>query len=156
MLPCIWYDFEYPFWLLLTFRNTSKKLRSRPIFPRQHVRSNQANCTEWCILYHVQNPQVCRGIGSRRRIGSIIYQLQRRQNYATNFTRNGPSATGHSHTLWQLDGSRNCKWYYQETTFLIDGNEIFLGHRSGQNRRCGSTVASRTRKCFWLYKQAPW
>ena len=34
-------------------------------FPRQQVRSNQSNCTEWRTLYHVRNPQVCRGIGSR-------------------------------------------------------------------------------------------
>ena len=95
------------------------------MFPWQQVQSNQANCTEWRTLYHVRNPQVCRDIGSRSQIGSIISQLKRRQNYATNFTRNGPSATDHSHTLLQHDGIRNCKRYYQETTFPIHGNEFF-------------------------------
>ena len=60
---------------------------------------HQANCTQWRTLYHVRNLQVCRGIGSRSRIGSIISQLQRRQNYATNFTGNGAPKTVYAHKL---------------------------------------------------------
>ena len=69
------------------------------IFPWQQVRSIQANFTQWHNLYHVRNPQVFSFVGSRSRIGSIISQLQRRQNYATNFTGNGAPTTGYAHTL---------------------------------------------------------
>ena len=125
------------------------------MFHWQQVRSIQTYFTQWHNLYQVQNPQVCSGIGSRSRIGSIIYQLQRSQNYATNFTGNGPPTTGYSYIVitwrqreFQMTQSRNnvpdqWKW-------------VFLGHRSSKKRRHGNTMASRPRKPCWLYKQTPW
>ena len=108
---------------------------------------------EWIHLHTLHSSEIHSIFSSRGRIRCTVPKDQIMKDHQTHLRRTRLSTTSNTNSLWQRNSIRNCKWYCENTSVKINGDEIFLCMWPGEEKDIQCSIPSRLRDIGRLPKQ---